>query len=182
MTVAAGAAPVLVGGLAGALLLGPVGAQPTDTTASGATASAGATPAPAHCGDGLGDVAEAIGIPTDDLRDGLRDGQTLAAIAEAHGTDPQAVVDVIVADVTERLDAAVIAGRLDQATADERTANLSERADDLVNGELERDVRRHRRGERRHGASALLKAVPLPPLGVAPVAPAGYSSSARSVE
>ena len=37
------------------------------------------------------------------------------------------------------------AGRIDKATADERKANLSERAADLVNGELERHAHRHPR-------------------------------------
>ena len=90
-------------------------------------------------------MAESIGISTDDLRAALRDGQTLAEIAEANGVDPQRVVDVLVGNGTERLDAAVAAGRIDQATADERKANLPERAADLVNGELERNAHRHPR-------------------------------------
>jgi uncharacterized protein (DUF433 family) len=137
IAVATLAVTALAGGLGGALLLGPASADPGSTTA------ANTAPAAARCGEGFAEIANAIGISADDLRAALRDGQTLAGTAEANGVDPQEVVDVIVANGTERLEAAVAAGRIDQPTADERAANLPERAADLVNGELERDARRH---------------------------------------
>ena len=137
------AAAALAGALGGALLLGPASAD-TSTDAAG-TAPAGPAASAAPCRDGLADVAGAIGISTDELRAALRDGQTLADVAEANGADPQRVVDVLVENGTARLEAAVAAGRVDQGTADERKASLPERAADLVNGELERDARRHPR-------------------------------------
>jgi uncharacterized protein YidB (DUF937 family) len=137
------AAAALAGALGGALLLGPASAD-TSTDAAGTTAG-GAAASAAPCREGLADVADAIGISTDDLRAALRDGQTLAEVAEANGVDAQRVVDVLVENGTARLEAAVAAGRIDQATADERKASLPERAADLVNGELERDARRHPR-------------------------------------
>jgi uncharacterized protein YidB (DUF937 family) len=143
IAVTALAAAALAGALGGTLLLGPASAD-TSTDAAGTT-SAGATASAAPCRKGLADVADAIGISTDDLCAALRDGQTLAEVAEANGVDPQRVVDVLVESGTARLDAAVAAGRIDQATADEREASLPERAADLVNGELERDARRHPR-------------------------------------
>lgn len=140
-------ATALAGGLAGALLLGPVGAEPSsDLAAVQPTSSAETGAATARCGRGFAAVADAIGVSTRELRDALRDGQTLAEIAEAHGTDPQAVVDVLVANGTDRLDAAVDAGRIDRPAADALEASLPERAEQLVNGELERDVRRHHPG------------------------------------
>jgi cell division FtsZ-interacting protein ZapD len=135
------AATALAGGLGGALLLGPASADSTNTAASTAPGHAVATAA--QCRGGLADLAEAIGISTDDLRAALRDGQTLAEVAEANDVDPQQLVDVLVANGTERLDSAVAAGRIDQATADERKASLPDRAADLVNGELERNPHRH---------------------------------------
>jgi uncharacterized protein YidB (DUF937 family) len=134
------AATALAGGLGGALLLGPASADPSTSTASGRAVAAAAP-----CREGFADVAEAIGISTDDLHAALRGGQTLAEIAEANDVDPQRVVDVLVANGTERLDAAVAAGRIDQATAEERKANLPDRAANVVNGELERNVHRHPR-------------------------------------
>ena len=141
IAVATLAATALAGGLGGALLLGPASADSANTAAS--TASGRSVAAAAPCRGGLADLAEAIGISTDDLRAALRDGQTLAEVAEANGVDPQQVVDLLVANGTERLDSAVAAGRIDQATADERTAALPDRAADLVNGELERHPHRH---------------------------------------
>ena len=79
------------------------------------------------------EAAEAIGIEVQELVDALRDGQTLAQIAEANGVEPQAVIDAMVAAAQERIDAAVEAGRLDEAEAAERTADLTERITALVN-------------------------------------------------
>jgi urease gamma subunit len=136
-------AVALAGGLGGALLLGPVSAGPASTSGPGGVLPAAA--ARAGCGEGFAEVAEAIGITTDELRAGLRDGQTLAEVAEAAGGDPQEVVDVLVAKGTKRLDAAVAAGRLDRATADQRVEELPARASELVDGRLERSARRHPR-------------------------------------
>ena len=137
------AATALAGALGGALLLGPASADSTNTAASPASVRGAATAAP--CREGLADLADVVGISTDDLRSALRDGQTLAQVAEANGVDPQQVVDVLVANGTERLDAAVASGRIDQATADERKASLPDRAADLVSGELERRAHSHSR-------------------------------------
>jgi uncharacterized protein YidB (DUF937 family) len=143
IAVATLAATALSGGLGGVALLGPASADSTNTAASSASGRAVATAAP--CRGGLADLADVIGISTDDLRAALRDGQTLAELAEANGVDPQQVVDLLVANRTERLDAAVAAGSVDQATADERKASLPDRAAGLVNGELERRAHRHPR-------------------------------------
>jgi uncharacterized protein YidB (DUF937 family) len=139
------AVTALTGGLGGALLLGPASADPTTSAASSVAPAAPAASAAARCGEGFADIAETIGITTEDLRAALRDDQTLAEIAEANGADPQEVVDVLVANGTARLQALVDAGRIEQATADERVAGLPERATDLVNGDLERPGRRHPR-------------------------------------
>ena len=84
-------------------------------------------------GPGFEEAAEAIGIDVEALVDALRDGQTLAEIAEANGVEPQAVIDAMVAAAQERIDAAVEAGRLDEAEAAERTADVTERITELVN-------------------------------------------------
>ena len=48
-------------------------------------------------------VAETIGISTDDLRAALGDGQTIAQVAEANGTDPEDVIDALTTRATERI-------------------------------------------------------------------------------
>lgn len=85
--------------------------------------------------NGLDTVTEVIGIDADELAAQLRDGATIAEVAEANGVDPQAVIDAMVADATDAIQAAVDAGRIDQAEADERLAELEERITDMVNGE-----------------------------------------------
>jgi DNA-directed RNA polymerase specialized sigma subunit len=135
------AATTIAGGVGGATLLGPAGAE--QSSPPGAAVDVAPTAGAGRCGQGLEAVAEAVGVSTDELREALGDGQTIAEVAEANGTDPQDVIDALVAGGTERLDAAVADGRIDQATADERRETLPERAADLVNSDLDRDLRRH---------------------------------------
>jgi DNA-directed RNA polymerase specialized sigma subunit len=135
------AATTIAGGVGGATLLGPAGAEQPSPPVAGVDVAPAA--GAGRCGQGLEAVAEAVGVSTDELREALGGGQTIAEVAEANGTDPQDVIDALVAGGTERLDAAVADGRIDQATADERIETLPERAADLVNGDLDRDLRRH---------------------------------------
>jgi hypothetical protein len=128
-SIALAAVTVVGGGAAAAVLLVPEPARAEDPPA------AGDCPAP------LAHLADAIGIPLEDLRAALRDGRTLAEVAEANSVDPQVVVDAMVARGTARLDAAVAAGHIDQATADSRKARLPEVAADVVSGELDRGDR-----------------------------------------
>ncbi len=86
-------------------------------------------------------IAEAIGIEPEEIRAGFEDGLSLAEIAEANGVDPQAVIDVMVENLDERLAQAVENGRLTQEEADERRENAVERITERVNtppGEHER--------------------------------------------
>ncbi len=84
-------------------------------------------------GERLEKVAEVIGIDAADLRAGLRDGQTIAQIAEANGSSGQAVIDALVANATERINQAVADGKLTQETADEKLVEITERITELVN-------------------------------------------------
>jgi hypothetical protein len=52
---------------------------------------------------GLDAAAEVIGIEEDELREALRDGSTLAELAEQNGVATQAVIDALVAEATERI-------------------------------------------------------------------------------
>jgi hypothetical protein len=106
--------------------------QATDEGSSGAsetpseeTAGDDERPGPGRGGrhgPHLETVAEVIGIEVDELREALSDGETIADIAEANGADVDAVVDALVAEATERIEA--------------KLAELPERMEDLVNGEL----------------------------------------------
>ena len=60
-----------------------------------------------HRGERLDAAAEAIGITEDELRTALEGGQSIAQVAEANDVDVQTVIDALVADATERLEAAI---------------------------------------------------------------------------
>ena len=51
-----------------------------------------------HFGAGLDAAAEAIGIESEELRTALRDGSTIAEVAEANDVEVQTVIDALVAD------------------------------------------------------------------------------------
>jgi len=123
----------LGGATAGALLLGTAGA---DTSAPAVVTT---TPAasPGRCGPVLAAVVEAIGIPAEDLRAALADGQTLAQLAEANGVDPQVVIDAIVDAGTARIDQQAAQGAITPEQAANRKAHLPERAADYVNNPID---------------------------------------------
>lgn len=80
-------------------------------------------------------VADLLGIEASELRSALRDGQTIADLAEANGIDVQTVIDALVAEVEGHLDLAVADGRLTEDEAVERLADVTERITARVNGE-----------------------------------------------
>jgi hypothetical protein len=86
-------------------------------------------------GAGLDAAAEAIGITSEELRTAVRDGSTIAEVAEANDVDVQTVIDKLVADAETRLDEAVANGRLTEDQAAEIKANLPDRVTAMVNGE-----------------------------------------------
>ncbi len=69
-------------------------------------------------------VAETLGLETDDLLAQLRDGKTVAEIAEAQGVALADVIDAVVAARADQLAAAVEDGTLTQAQADAMQALL----------------------------------------------------------
>ena len=92
-------------------------------------------PGHGHFGAGLDAAAEAIGIESEELRAALRDGSTVAEVAEANDVDVQTVIDALVADAETALDQAVADGRLTEERAAEIKAALPERIEAMVNGE-----------------------------------------------
>ncbi len=96
---------------------------------------------------GAGEIAEILGLEGSEIREALRNGSSIADLAEAQGIDTADIVDAIVARAEERLDTAVENGRIDDAQAAEMLTQAAERAEGLVNGEIEFGGRRgHHRG------------------------------------
>ena len=120
------AASLALGGVAGATLFAPQlsGAQEDTTTEATEDAAAGDRVGPKErMGARLDRLAELLGVTGDELRDALRDGQSIAEVAEANGVDPQMVID----ELTEQA----------RARIEERLAELPTRIEEFVNGEFE---------------------------------------------
>ncbi|HSG79792.1 MAG TPA: hypothetical protein VLD62_09450 [Acidimicrobiia bacterium] len=95
-------------------------------------------------GEGQAAAAEVLGLSVEELRDRLLEGATLAEIAGDRAED---VVDALMADRVERIEAAVADGRITQEEADERLDGLQGHVEDFVNGRFEPEAFRHgRRG------------------------------------
>ena len=93
-------------------------------------------------GGGFGNIAEALGVDGAEIREALQNGDSIADIAEAQGVDLDSIVETLIAEAGERLDAAVEAGRIDEAQAAEMLEQAEEKANDIVNGEFEFEGRR----------------------------------------
>ena len=91
---------------------------------------------------GLGTVAETLGLEGSEIREALQNGESIADLAEAQGVDLDSIVDALITQAEERLDAAVEAGRIDEAQAAEMLEAAEEKANDIVNGEFEFEGRR----------------------------------------
>jgi hypothetical protein len=155
------AGALLVGGVAGAAILGPLStlaASPAPTESSAPTSGTGGTGGssgtttptdgdqdqdghgkggPGGHNEAVSDtsvVAKAIGISEADLLTALQGGQTVAQVAAAHNVALQVVIDALVADGQAELDAAVKAGTITQAQADAEKTELTQRATDQANG------------------------------------------------
>ncbi len=77
-------------------------------------------------------AAGALNLSADDLVTRLRNGETLAAIAQAQGTTEQAVIDAALAAARTQLDQAVANGTLTQAQADAIYSELQSRGADIL--------------------------------------------------
>jgi ribosomal protein S20 len=95
-------------------------------------------------GPKLDAAAKALGVSTDELRQQLRDGKTIAQVAQDRNVDKQKVIDAMVKDAEDHIDQAVQDGKLTADQANERKANLKDRITSLVNNGPQHD----RDGER----------------------------------
>ncbi|MCU1374811.1 MAG: hypothetical protein JWO68_2097 [Actinomycetia bacterium] len=86
-------------------------------------------------GADLGAAATALGMSEADLQTALQGGKTIAQVAKDKGVDVQKVIDAVIAAQSAQLDQAVTDGKLTQAQATARKADLKARVTALVNGE-----------------------------------------------
>ena len=85
----------------------------------------------------LAAAASFLGMTESELREELRD-KTLADIAKDQGKTAPGLVQHLVATQTKRIDEAVAEGRLSEEQAADLKADLTERMEALVDGELRR--------------------------------------------
>ena len=86
-------------------------------------------------GPGLDGAADYLGLTEAELHERLRNGQTLAEIAEAEGKSISGLKQALVAAAKDRLDQAVEDGRITAAQRDELLERIEAKIDALVNGE-----------------------------------------------
>ncbi len=96
-------------------------------------------------------TAEVSEITMTEVLDGLRNGQTLAQVAEANGKSADEVLQAFATLARERLDEAVANGHMTDAQADTLLQRATERAAELINDETlgEKAVQRVERGIQR---------------------------------
>ncbi len=100
-----------------------------------------------HHRPNLGALAEFLGMETDEFREAMQEYDTLADLAEANDSSGDSVIDFLVGQAEARLDEAVADGKFDQAEADEKLAECTEKITEMVNnGPPEDGGSRGRRG------------------------------------
>jgi transposase-like protein len=101
------------------------------------------TPVPPQCGERgpgrgperglLGVAAEMLDMTIDELVAQLDDDTSIADVAAAQGVAADTIVDAVVAQAEERMQQAVENGRLTEAEAAERLAQMRERVSEHIN-------------------------------------------------
>ena len=86
-------------------------------------------------GPGLEGAADYLGLTEAELHERLRNGQTLAEIAEAEGKSVSGLEQALLTAAKARLDEAVADGRIPAAQRDELLERVEAKIDALVNGE-----------------------------------------------
>ena len=81
-------------------------------------------------------VLELLGTDAETLREQIMSGSSLADIAVEAGVDVQQIVDLMVSEASDHLDEAVANGRIDEAEAAEKLAQIEERITARINGEF----------------------------------------------
>ncbi len=94
------------------------------------------------------EVLEGLGVSADDIQAGREAGQTIAEIAADAGVSEADLVDALVAEATEQVEAKVEEGRIDAERADEITSNLGEQITERVNQDPSERPERGERGNR----------------------------------
>ncbi len=88
--------------------------------------------------DAVQAAAKEIGVSENDLKEALKDGKSIAQVAQDHNKSVDDVVDTVVKAATSDIDQALKDGKLDSQKADQIKQKLPDRAKQLVNREPKR--------------------------------------------
>jgi hypothetical protein len=88
-------------------------------------------------GDQLSAAAEYLGLSVGELRERLRDGQSLADVAKAQDKSVDGLKQAMLDSVKKKLDEAVSEEDLTQAQVDEIFERIESHIDDVINGSIE---------------------------------------------
>jgi hypothetical protein len=77
-------------------------------------------------------AARTIGISEDDLRKELREGKSIAEVAQARNVDPKRVTDALIADLNTTIDKAVTDGKLTAERATQMKERVAKAVEQLV--------------------------------------------------
>jgi hypothetical protein len=94
-------------------------------------------------GRGLDAAASYLGLTEDQLRTQLESGKTLAEVAKAQNKSVDGLVNALVADAKQKLDAAVKSGRVTQSQENSILSDLKSHITNFVNGTLPKFGFRH---------------------------------------
>ncbi|MBN1135816.1 MAG: hypothetical protein JXM73_04480 [Anaerolineae bacterium] len=81
-------------------------------------------------------AADKLGMTIGELMTQLKDGRTIADLAQEKGVDLQIIVDALVASCQERLSQAVTDGKITQDQADRMLEKMRDMIEDHLNGEM----------------------------------------------
>lgn len=92
---------------------------------------------PGFDGGRLAEIVESLDLSIQEVMEALRDGTSIAELAEQQGVEIDTIIESAVAALKEHLDEEVAEGDLTQAEADERLAEATESITAFVEGDLE---------------------------------------------
>jgi hypothetical protein len=89
-----------------------------------------------HRRPGVGQVAEFLDMTLEEFRAALQEYDTLADLAAANGSSGDEVVAFLVAQAEEHLAQGVADGKIEQADADEKLAEFTDKITEMVNSPI----------------------------------------------
>ncbi|MFB5269975.1 hypothetical protein ACE41H_24775 [Paenibacillus enshidis] len=81
------------------------------------------------------ELATLLGLTADELKSAIKEGSSLADIAEEQNVDVDDVIDLLVSSMTKKLDAQLEEGKLTDKQYEARKTELENRVTKMVNGE-----------------------------------------------